>query len=213
MQLIAARARFISARALKALTSSGLLLLVLLFAAMSPWLAADPHVQNLQQSLQAPSLQAWLGTDHLGRSVAARLGEAARVSLVLSVGSAALAVLLGTAMGLLAGWRGGWVDRALGLCADAVAALPALLWVLLLAALAPGEKWPLYMGLVLTAWVEFYRTVRPVAASLLTSPQVEASQLLGFGTLFIMRRHVIPAPAARHQHATAQRLPRDHIGK
>ena len=179
--------------ALKALKSSGLLLAVLVFAVLSGWLAADPHVQNLQQVLQAPSSHAWLGTDHLGRSVVARLGEAARVSLLLSFGSAALAVVLGTALGLLAARYGGSVDRATSLCADAVAALPALLWVLLLAALAPGYKWPLYLGLVLTAWVEFYRTVRPVASGLLASPQVEASRLLGFGTLFVMRRHVAPA--------------------
>ena len=177
----------------KYLKSSSILILVVSFAVVSYWLAADPHMQNLQSVLQPPSAQAWLGTDHLGRSIAARLGEAARVSLALSIGSAALAVLLGTALGLLAAWRGGWVDTLVGLCADAVAALPALLWVLLLAALVPGNKWPLYAGLVLTAWVEFFRAVRPVAAGLLASPQVQASQLLGFSSAYVLRRHVAPA--------------------
>lgn len=177
----------------KYLKNSLIIVLVVLFASASYWLSADPHIQNLQSALQAPSPQAWLGTDHLGRSVAARLGEAARVSLVLSISSAVLAVMLGTALGLLAAWRGGWVDRALSLCTDAVAALPALLWVLLLSALSSGDKWPLYMGLVLTAWVEFFRTVRPVAASLLLSSQVQASQLLGFGPGYVLRRHVLPA--------------------
>lgn len=191
--LIAAPAGFSRVKALKTIKNSALLVLVLLFSALSPWWASDPHVQNLQATLQAPSAQAWLGTDHLGRSIAARLGEAARISLALSIGSAAMAVLLGTALGLLAAWRAGWVDRVIGLCADAVAALPALLWVLLLATLAPGTPWPLYMGLVLTAWVEFFRAVRPTAAGLLASPQVQASQLLGFGPLYVIGRHVAPA--------------------
>ncbi len=193
MNLLSVQTAKVSDGALRIFKNSALLAIILLFAALSPWLAADPHIQNLQFALQAPSAQAWLGTDHLGRSIAARLGEAARVSLALSIGSAALAVLLGTALGLLAAWRGGWIDRLIGLSADAVAALPALLWVLLLAALSPGNKWPLYMGLVLTAWVEFFRTVRPIAASLLASLQVQASQLLGFGAGYVMRHHIAPA--------------------
>ncbi len=168
------------------------LVLLLAFICLSPWLAPDPHAQNLSATLQAPGSQAWLGTDHLGRSVLARLGEAARLSLGLAFGSAFLAVALGTALGLLAAWRGGWLDRLIGLMADAVAALPGLLWVLLLAALAPGDKWPLYLGLVLTAWVEFFRYVRPTANGLLASPQVQSSRLLGFGAGYILRRHLAP---------------------
>lgn len=182
------------ARVVRAGARNGLIFLVflLLFMGLSPWLVPDPHAQNLGATLQPPGAGAWLGTDHLGRSVVARLGEAARLSLGLAFGSAFFAVSLGTALGLLAAWRGGWVDRLISLAADAVAALPGLLWVLLLAALAPGDKWPLYLGLVLTAWVEFFRYVRPTANGLLVSPQVQSSRLLGFGPGYILRRHLAP---------------------
>ncbi len=178
---------------LKISFSMALLLCLASFAVLSIWLVADPHAQNLSATLKTPSLAHWLGTDHLGRDQLARLGEALRISLGLALASSLLAVLLGAGLGLLAAWRGGWAERACSLSADAVAAIPALLWVLLIAALAPGQKWALYSGLVLTAWVEFYRTVRPVARGVLLGEQVQASRLLGFGAAYVLRWHVWPA--------------------
>jgi peptide/nickel transport system permease protein len=173
-----------------------LLFAVLGFALLTLAFARDPHLQNLSDSLQAPGTAHWLGADHLGRDVLARLGEAARVSLGLALTAAMLALLIGTVLGLLAAWRGGVMDRGLSLMADAVAALPALLWVVLVASLAPGEKWALYSGLVLTAWIEFFRTVRAGAASTLRGPQVEAARLLGFGLPYILLHHVWPLLAS-----------------
>jgi peptide/nickel transport system permease protein len=195
---IALGAQFTTVSGLKRLKNASFLKVflclfaLLLFALLSVWLAQDPHAQNLSQTLQSPNAAHWLGSDHLGRDLLARLGEAMRVSIGLALASSALAVLLGGALGLLAAWRGGWVDRACSLLADAVCAIPALLWVLLIAALAPGEKWALYSGLVLTAWVEFFRFVRLTAQSILAGPQVEASRLLGFGSAQVLRWHVWP---------------------
>lgn len=163
-----------------------------LFAGLSPWLLPDPYRQDLAAILQPPSAAHWLGTDAYGRSALARLAEGTRVSLVLALGSALAAAVVGTLLGLLAAWRRGFAERALQGTGDAVMALPALLWVLLLSALAPGEKWPLYMGLVLTAWVEFFRTTRASVGALLAGPQVQASRLLGFRPLYIARHHLWP---------------------
>jgi peptide/nickel transport system permease protein len=195
---IAPRADSITATGSKGLKNKhllallGILLALLLWAVLSMWWAQDPHAQQLSQTLRSPNAQHWLGTDHLGRDQLARLAEAMRVSVGLALASSALAVLLGGALGLLAAWRGGWADRACCLLADAVCAIPALLWVLLIAALAPGEKWALYSGLVLTAWVEFFRFIRPTAQSILAGPQVQASRLLGFGAPQVLRWHVWP---------------------
>ena len=173
-----------------------LAVLILAIACVGIASESAAHVQNLSASLQAPSLQHWLGTDPLGRDQLARLGEGIRVSLGLALMSSALAVTVGTGLGLLAAWRGAWIERVCSLAADAVAAIPALLWVLLIAAIAPGEKWALYSGLVLTAWVEFYRTVRPVARGVLLGEGVQASRLLGFGVAYVLRWHVWPSLAA-----------------
>ncbi len=168
------------------------LLIVLLLGVISAWQGQDPARQNLEQTLVAPGTTHWLGTDHLGRDLLARLGEAVRVSFWLALGSALLAVGLGTLLGLWAAWQRGWADRLLCLCADGVAAIPGLLWVLLVAALAPGQKWALYSGLVLTAWVEFFRLVRSRASLTLAGDAVQAGRLLGFGAPYLLRWHVLP---------------------
>jgi peptide/nickel transport system permease protein len=171
---------------------AAILLALAAWAVASIWLAQNPHNQDLAGILSAPGAAHWLGTDHLGRDVLARLAEAVRVSLGLAVASASLAVCVGAALGLLSAWWGGWVDRACNLLADAIAAIPGLLWVLLIGALAPGQKWALYSGLVLTAWVEFFRFIRPTARGLLMGDQVQATRMLGFNSIYVLRWHIWP---------------------
>ena len=172
---------------------AALLLMLALFAIVGPWLAPRaPFEQNLYGILQAPQLAEPLGTDHLGRSMLARLASAARLSLGLALLSVASAAVPGTLLGLLAAWRGGWTERLTGAVADAVLALPGLLLVLLLSAFAPGDYWPLYVGLSLVLWVEYYRVTRATARVVLASHHVEAARLLGFGPGYIVRRHLLP---------------------
>lgn len=164
-----------------------------LFALLGPWLAgADPARQQLERFLEGPSLAHPLGFDQLGRDMLARLAHGARLSLSLAGLSVLSAAIPGTLLGLLAAWRGGWPDRALAAFADAVLALPGLLLVLLLTAFTPGGFWPLYVGISLALWVEYFRVVRAAGRILLASPHVEAARLLGFGPLHIMRRHLLP---------------------
>ncbi|MDR7048915.1 peptide/nickel transport system permease protein [Duganella sp. 3397] len=170
-----------------------MLIAIAAFALLGPWLiGADPARQTLARFLEAPSLAHPLGLDHLGRSMLARLAEASRLSLSMALLSVMSAAIPGTALGLLAAWRGGWAERMLTAFADAILALPGLLLVLLLAAFAPGQFWPLYVGISLALWVEYFRVVRAAATIMLASPQVEASRLLGFDALYIVRRHLLP---------------------
>ena len=184
------------ARPRRAARRIGMLLLLLVgaFAVLGPRLVGiDPAAQTLSRFLEAPSLAHPLGLDHLGRSMLARLADAAQLSLAMAAISVFSAAVPGTLLGVIAAWRGGWIERVLTALADAVLALPGLLLVLLLAAFAPGQFWPLYVGISLALWVEYFRVVRSAATILLASPQVEASQLLGFGPLYIVRRHLAPS--------------------
>lgn len=166
---------------------------VIAFALLGPAaIGIDPLKQDLSAVLASPGGAHLLGTDHLGRSMIARLAHATRTSLGLAVLTALTAAIPGTLLGLVAAWRGGWVARVLTLFADAVLALPGLLLVLLLTAFAPGEFLPLYAGLALALWVEYFRVVRASAAALLARPQIEAARLLGFGPVHIMHRHLLP---------------------
>jgi len=174
---------------------AGIILLGLigLFALLGPWLVgSDPAVQQLDRFLEGPSLAHPLGFDALGRDMLARLAHGARLSLALAALSVLSAALPGALLGLLAAWRGGWPERVLAALADAVLALPALLLVLLLSAFTPGGFWPLYVGISLALWVEYFRVVRAASRILLASAHVEAARLLGFGALYIARRHLLP---------------------
>lgn len=166
---------------------------IVLIAFLEPLLrAVDPAQQNLSRTLLAPQWPEVLGTDHYGRSVLARLTQAVRVSFGLAALAVLSAATTGALLGLAAAWIGGWVDRILSWVADGVLALPGLMLVILLVSIAPGQFWLLYLAISLTLWVEYFRVVRAVSRQVLGSPQVEASRLLGFAPLYIVRRHVIP---------------------
>ena len=133
-----------------------------------------------------------LGTDHLGRDMLARLAAAVRLSLGLALVSVATAAVPGVLLGILAAWKGGWVDKGLGLLAEMFLALPGLLLVLLIVAIYPGSFLALYGAVALVLWIEYFRMTRALARTVLASPAVAASQLLGFGPLYIIRRHLLP---------------------
>ena len=175
------------------LVGIGLLILLGAAALLGPEsFGLDPAKQSLRDVLQGPSGTYLLGTDHLGRDMAARLLAGARLSLSLGVLSVITAAVPGIAFGLLAVFGGPWADRLLSLLADAVLALPGLLLVLMLAAIAPGSWWALYVGISLTLWVEYFRYTRQRTRILVASPAVEAARLLGFGPIHILRRHIAP---------------------
>lgn len=164
------------------------------FAFLEPVLGgADPAAQNLAAALTPPGSEYLLGTDQFGRSMLARLAAALRLSLFVSTASVGTAVLLGAGLGVLAAWRGGWTDQCLSTLVNLLLALPGLVLILLVAALAPGSLVVLYVAIALVLWVEYFRVARAVAANAIQSPAMEASSLLGFGVLYRLRRHVLPA--------------------
>lgn len=152
----------------------------------------DPAKQSLLEARQPPGAEHVLGTDHLGRDMAARLLSGAQLSLSLAILSVLTAGIPGTLLGVAAAWFGGWTDRFLTSFADAVLALPGLLLVLMLAAISPGSWWALYVGISLTLWVEYFRYTRQRARVVLAEPAVEASRMLGLPSGMIVRRHIIP---------------------
>lgn len=155
-------------------------------------LGLNASQQSLRNTLQPPGAGHLLGTDHLGRDMAARIVSGARLSLGLALLAVFSASIPGTAMGIFSAWRGGWSDRLCSVLSDTILALPGLLLVLMLAAIAPGNWWALYVGIALTLWVEYFRYSRQRTRVLLASPAVQAARLIGFGPLHILKRHILP---------------------
>ena len=175
------------------LVGAGILLVLVLVAVLAPLLAPhSPEQIDAARVLAAPDLSHPFGSDALGRDVLSRVLYAFRTSLAISIGSVALAMLAGVPLGLLAGYRGGWVDAVLMRPLDMLLALPALLLaVSLVSILGPGS----FVVLVAIAVIYLPILARVLRSSVLVvreRPYVLGARARGVGALGIMVRHVLP---------------------
>lgn len=180
---------------------AGLLALALLalLAAVGPFVLPDPTLQGdlLAGALLPPGPGHLLGTDQLSRDVLARIVNGLRLSLVIGLASALLAVALGTAVGLIAGSRAGVLDTVLMRTVDALLAIPRLFILLLVLAVWDRVPLPaLVLLLALTGWYGTSRLVRAEAVRLRGEEFVRAAEALGAGRLRIAIRHLLPNVAA-----------------
>ncbi|MBA4270247.1 MAG: ABC transporter permease [Methylobacterium sp.] len=152
----------------------------------------DPSAQDLVRTLEGPSAQHWLGTDHLGRDIAARLVHGGVRSLGIAVACVGFATGVGVALGLLAAYAGRVADIAIMRLADLMLAFPGILLALLISGFLGGGVLPMLIGIKLALWPQFARMARAIAIGELAQPHVEAARLAGFPALTILRRHVLP---------------------
>ena len=163
-------------------------------AVFAPWIAdRPPDAQNLRMRLRPPSLEHPFGTDEFGRSILARVVYGARVSLLTGVVPVALALLLGSAIGLVAGFFRGRLDNALMRVMDVLLAFPSLLLALaVVGTLGPG----LVNAVIAIAVVDvpqYARLVRSVVLGTREEEYVQAARALGAGNGRLMFRHVLPS--------------------
>lgn len=172
------------------------LALVAAFAAaalLAPWLApADPTALLLERRLEPPSPGHPLGFDELGRDVLSRLLFGARASLAVALAVVGLAATLGTALGAVAGYRGGRVDGALMRATDVFLAFPGiLLAIALVAVLGPGLG-HVVLALVAFGWVDYARLARGQVLQVREADYVAAARVAGVRGPAIVWRHVLP---------------------
>lgn len=175
------------------LLSTLVLILVAVVAVSATWIAPyginDVDVPN---ALQPPGGAHWFGTDELGRDVLSRALVAIQASMRIAVVSVTFAVVVGVAVGVVAGYRGGWLDTALMRVVDVMFAFPVLLLALaVVAILGPGVTTTmLAIGIVYTPI--FARVSRASTLGVRTEPYVSASRAMGTGDVYILRRHILP---------------------
>jgi len=177
----------------------GFVLLVAAVAVAAPWLAPhDPIRQSLRARLAAPTLEAadgkahLLGTDHLGRDVLSRVIHGARVSLLVGFAAVLVGGAIGSALGIVAGFRGGWADSIIMTLADAQLAFPFILLAIgIIAVLGPSFP-TLVVVIGLSGWVAYARILRSQVLSLRSREFVDAVHALGGSVLRIVVRHVLP---------------------
>lgn len=162
---------------------------VILIPTLSPY---DPVAQDVDAMLLPPSLAHPFGTDQLGRDLLTRVAAAGRVDLALMVGVEAAPFVIGTAAGLVAGYYGGWADRAVTLLSDALIAFPFYLLVAVVAFVTGTGVAGVFLTFLIMGWIIFARTVKGATASLAGAEWVESARVMGFSGLSILTRQMLP---------------------
>jgi peptide/nickel transport system permease protein len=177
------------------LAGAGLILFVLLalMALAAPWLAPhDPYA--IGRSYQPPSWSSghWLGTDQSGRDVLSRLMYAARVSLSVGVGAVAIYVVIGTLIGAVAGYFGGWIDSVAMRATDVFMSFPYLMVILVMVSVLGPSLGNIILALGMLGWPAVARLIRGGVLSIKEKSFVKAGIALGYSTPRLLFRHILP---------------------
>jgi peptide/nickel transport system permease protein len=170
-----------------------LFLVAVLAAALAPWLAPhDPLEQDVLSRLQPPHETFYLGTDYFGRDILSRLLYGARISLVIGIASTLIAMIVGSAIGVLAGWYGGRFDVVVMQSMDILLAFPSLILGLILVAMLGPSMENIIVAIALTSVPPFARIARAPTISVKEREYIDAGRSLGFSDARIMLLHVLP---------------------
>lgn len=175
-----------------------LILIVVSGALFAPWLAPfPPDMQNfdgltIEGAPMPPGGAYPLGTDLLGRDLFSRILYGARTSLVIGVVANGLALLIGTIVGITAGYFRGWIGAILMRFTDLMMAFPALLLAICLAAIFSPSLWIVALVIALVNWVQTARVIYTETTSLAERDFIAAARTLGAGSGRILFRHILP---------------------
>jgi peptide/nickel transport system permease protein len=179
-----------------ALISLFIIALFVLGAIFAPWLTPYPDQgmgkANLKEKLEPPSRAHLLGTDDLGRDLLARILLGSRPSLSTGFFVVALAMIIGTPLGAIAGYFGGWIDQSVMRITDVFLSFPALLLAIAISAALGPSFFNAMLSITLTWWPWYTRLARAQTVSLKEQTFVEASRAIGVPGFTIIRRHIIP---------------------
>ncbi|MDQ6917603.1 MAG: ABC transporter permease [Pseudomonadota bacterium] len=168
-------------------------LIVIALAIFAPVLAPfDPNDQNILEKLRPPSSEHWLGTDSFGRDTLSRILYGARVSLVIGIVSTLAAMLIGTAIGMLAGWHGGRIDTVTMQAMDVLLAFPSLILGLILVAMLGPSMHNIIIAIALTSIPPFARIARAPTIAIKEREFVLAGRALGYSDTRLLAGHILP---------------------
>lgn len=175
------------------MAGGGVILVLVASAVLSPWIAPYPptHI-DLANRMSPPSWKHPLGTDELGHDVLTRLLYAGRVSLTVGFSAAVASALLGTVVGLVSGFYGGWLDNVLMRFVDIMLSIPDLPILIILARYFGGSLVGIVAVITAFGWMGTARLVRGEVLKLKRTDFVEAARALGASPARIMWRHLVP---------------------
>ena len=166
-------------------------------AVFAPWLTQhDPNEVDVYARLLPPSAEHWLGTDQLGRDIYARLLYGGRVAMKVSIVAISIAMAIGIALGMVAGYGPRWLDRLLMITFDTIRSFPTIMFAMAIVALI-GPSLNTVIGVIIIASIPVYaRVVRTQTLALRERDFIVAERAMGASTGRILLRHVMPNIAA-----------------
>ena len=191
---------FLSHRA--AVLSAFVLAFLVFVAVFAPWLAPyDPYDLAVKETglleFEAPPSEAFLlGTDAIGRDVLSRLIFGGRISLTIGLVSASISILVGSLLGVVAGYFGYWTDLVLSRFADAVSTFPALFLILTVSSFVRPSIFNVMAVIGLLSWMPTFRLMRAEVLRLKTVTFVEGAHALGANNVRVMFAHLVPNAVA-----------------
>ena len=158
-------------------------------------IAQNPKLSSpsISSRYESPSGRHWFGTDQFGRDIYARIIVGARAAAIIGLGASVIAVLLGTGIGIVSGYFGGWADLVIQRFVDAFRAFPGLVLLLLIVQVVKDPPlWLTVVALGLLGWATAVRIVRSAVLSTARLPFIEAARSYGASDRRIMLQHILP---------------------
>ena len=152
----------------------------------------SPTAFALREKMQPPSLAHIFGTDQMGRDIWSRMLYGGRISIVVGLGSALGAALIGVTLGLFVGYKGGWLDNLLMKIADIFLSFPQMVLIIIIVALVGQSLQNLIVIFILTGWPSMYRMARSKVLSLKEEEFVQALRAFGISDVKIAFKHLLP---------------------
>jgi peptide/nickel transport system permease protein len=171
----------------------GVFLLVVVLAVLAPWISPhDPVEQDIFNKLASPSSKYWLGTDYLGRDILSRLLHGARYSLIIGIVATFMAMIVGSIIGILAGYYGGRFDLFTMQVMDILLAFPSLILGLIIVAMLGPSLTNIIIAIALTSIPSFARIARAPTIAVKEREFIEAGRSLGYSDARLMSVHILP---------------------
>ncbi len=152
----------------------------------------SPYQQNITESLNPPSVQHWLGQDDLGRDILSRIIFGARISLLVGFITVSVSAILGSVIGAIAGYFGGWIDEVLMRITDILLAFPGILLAIAIMAILGPSLNNVIIALCIVGWKSYARLVRGEILKEKEKEYIQATKALGYSHFRIISFHLIP---------------------
>lgn len=169
---------------------TGIMLLIIVIGMF--WTPYDPNQMNGAEKMAAPSLRHLFGTDNFGRDIFSRVVQGAGATFFIAFATVAIGLIIGTTVGLITGYYGGWIDEILMRVNDSILAFPSILLALVLIAIFGGGKYNIILALGILFIPSFARLTRTEVAKQKNTDYVRNARLMGATDFRILFVHILP---------------------